>query len=62
MVKSRRISKKIEEYLLELDLNDVELKIVKDCLKAQKDYPQLTIKRWNFIQKLLKEKTKKNEE
>ena len=60
-ISTRRITRPIEKFLRTRDLSWQDEKILNDCLKAQQEYAQLTIKRWKQIERMLKLPQKEKE-
>lgn len=54
-MKTRRISKKIEDEILRRNLTEEQKTFIKGLLIFQKKYPQLSQKQWEIFQKIYKE-------
>lgn len=52
----------MERVLRNKELSALDLKILEDCLKAQDKYAQLTKRRWEQIQRMMKLPKKKETE
>lgn len=52
----------MERILRNKELSPIDEKILDDCLKAQQNYAQLTKRRWEQIQRMMKLPRKKETE
>lgn len=52
----------MERVLRNKQLSSLDEKILEDCLLAQQKYAQLTKKRWEQVQRMMKLPRKKNSE